>query len=254
MGAVRRKDLCCTLTSKLSWQVSIYFSAEIMKLLLLPNFSIRSLDLCLSTVETCGWKKKWRRMFLTICPKYVSSEPKASNLQILISWFNETTNKRKTLRTQMLPLYIGAGGAAATLRILVAGMLLVPALLLPTAAVIGCSRWPSSFSFSAVSSRCCLCLRMRSLSFSSLSSGWCRLRFSNRWEAEPGLVEGVLSPRRMVPGADATNGLDSWLSMPGCALGVLSSLGPSAAGTRTLVRCDCCPSALRVSRAGWSLR
>lgn len=235
------------LTSKLSWQVSIYFSAEIMKILLLPNFSIRSLDLCLSAVETCEWKK---RKTLSL----VSSEPKATNLQIFSSWFNKRTNKRNTWGTQMLPLYIGAGGAAATFRILVAGILLVPALLLPTAAVIGCSRWPSSFSFSAVSSRCCLCLRMRSLSFSSLSSGWCRLRFSNRCEAEPGLVEGVLSPRRMVPGAAVTNGLDSWLSMPDCALGVLSSSGPSAAGTRTLVRCDCCPSALRVSRAGWSLR
>lgn len=144
---------------------------------------------------------------------------------------------------------MGAGGAAATFRILAVGRL-VPVLSLPTAAMMGCSRNPSSRSLSAASSRCFLCLRMRSFSFSSLSSGWFRLRFSSRWEAEPGLVDGVLSPRRVRLGVAVTEGLDSWLSMLRCAFGVLSS----SAGTLVALRLVWCPTTLRASRAGWSVR
>jgi len=39
--------------------------------------------------------------------------------------------------TLIVPLYIGAGGAAVTFRILAVGLLLVPALLLPTTAITG---------------------------------------------------------------------------------------------------------------------
>lgn len=49
-------NVCSVFTSKLSWQVSVYFSAEVMKFFLFPNFPIRSLDLCLCTVKP--WKKK----------------------------------------------------------------------------------------------------------------------------------------------------------------------------------------------------
>lgn len=143
---------------------------------------------------------------------------------------------------------MGAGGAAATFLILEVGRL--EPLLLPTVAMMGCSRKPSSLSLSAASSRCFLCLRIRSFSFSSLSSGWCRLRFCSRWEAEPGLVDGVLSPRRDSLGVAVTEGLDSWLSMLRCALGVLSS----SAGTLVPLRLVGCPTALRAPRAGWSVR
>lgn len=54
--ALRRKSLYSFLTSKLSWQVSVYFSAKVVKLLLLPNFAISSPYLCLCTVET--WEQK----------------------------------------------------------------------------------------------------------------------------------------------------------------------------------------------------
>lgn len=50
------KGVCPMPTSNVQWQVSVYFSAEVMKLLLLPNLPIRGPDLCLSTVET--WEQK----------------------------------------------------------------------------------------------------------------------------------------------------------------------------------------------------
>lgn len=117
-----------------------------------------------------------------------------------------------------IPLYMGGGGAAATFRTLALVMLPVPPLLVCTAAIIGCSRELSSFSLSAVSSRCWRCLRIRSLSFSSLSSGWCLLKFSSLWEAEPGLVDGVLPPLCMELGVRVRLSM-LWLN---CALGVLS--------------------------------
>ncbi len=86
---------------------------------------------------------------------------------------------------------MGAGGAGATFRTLAVGTVVLCAVApIPT----GCSKYPSSLFLSSVSSKCSLCLRILSLSFSSFSSGCRRRRFSSRREP---VTEPVMDVREV---------------------------------------------------------